>query len=542
MFCSHREYRGSLAILTCDGDAIPPSDRYCLRDDNRIIFMNGRNMTGNLPPEPCVIVIFGATGHLARSELIPALYELRCRGLLPEPSVILGFARKDWGDKGFRERMRTAVSESACALDHWEMFAPRMYYVRGNFDDDAKSSYATLRERILSLREELNIPDHVLMHLAAPPDFYGTIAERLGDSGLAHSKKGWRRVIIEKPFGRDAASARELDATLHKVFAEEQIFRIDHYLGKETVQNMLAFRFANPAFEPVWNRNYIDHIQITAAESKGIGTRGDIYEKNGVVRDMLQNHLLQLLCMVAIEPPVSYSSVSLQRETVKVLESIRAIDPEDDCVLGQYGPGEIDGCPVPAYRNEKNVVHNSTTPTFIAAKMILENWRWDGTPVYLRSGKRLARKLTEVTIQFKKTPHSIFELKNEHAAHGNTLSFRLEPNEGIHHTFLAKQPGAEMQLKSVDFDFCYSSAFGIKRPPSAYEWLLHEAMRGDQTLFPRADWILHAWKLVDPIVERWESSPSSGLPNYKAGSWGPAAAHNLLRRDKRYWHQELSKD
>jgi glucose-6-phosphate 1-dehydrogenase len=498
--------------------------------------MNDNDLNGSSLPEPCIIVIFGVTGDLARRELMPALYELRCRNLLPEPCAIVGFARRDWSDDKFREEMRAAVSESACKLVHWEELARRMYYVRGNFDDDAGSSYAALRERIGAVRDELGIPEHVLMHLSTPPGFYGTIAERLGAAALAQSENGWRRVIIEKPFGQDAESARKLEATFHEVFSEEQIFRIDHFLGKETVQNMLAFRFANPAFEPIWNHHYIDHIRITAAESGGIGTRGSFYEKNGVVRDMLQNHLLQLLCMVAIEPPVSYSAASLRTETLKAIESIRAVDLERDCVLGQYGAGEIGGAQVRAYREEADVAGDSTTPTFVAAKLVLENWRWAGTPVYLRTGKRLAQKLTEVTVQFKRTPHQIFEATEEHAARGNTLTFRLAPQAGIHHAFLAKQPGPNIRLQSVDFDFCYSSAFGIERPPGAYEWLLHDAMRGDQTLFPRADWILSAWQLVDPIVEKWASAPRADLPNYEAGSWGPDAAEQLLRRDRRRWH------
>ncbi|MGE5860860.1 MAG: glucose-6-phosphate dehydrogenase, partial [Ignavibacteria bacterium] len=358
----------------------------------------------------------------------------------------------------------------------------------------------------------------------------------LSESSLAKGKSGWRRIIIEKPFGSDEKSAKELDHEIHKVFEEEQIFRVDHFLGKETVQNMLVFRFANPGFEPIWNRNYIDNVQITVAEEIGIGTRGNFYEKTGILRDMVQNHLLQLLCMTAIEPPVHYNANALRMETWQVLESICKINVEKDTVLGQYGKGIIDGKEVPGYREENNVSKESTTPTFAALKLTLDNWRWSGVPFYLRTGKRLKKKITEVSIKFKPTPHLMFPVDGQKKLNPGSVVFRLQPNEGIIYTFIAKQPGAELKLQPVNLNFEYASTFGIDEPPSAYQWLLFDAMKGDQTLFPKSDWITKAWSVLDPIIKKWEEKPWSKLPNYKAGSWGPAEAAELLKRNDMEWN------
>jgi glucose-6-phosphate 1-dehydrogenase len=365
---------------------------------------------------------------------------------------------------------------------------------------------------------------------------YGDLAQKLATTGLLQSQTGWRRIIIEKPFGRDEASARALDQQLLAGVSEAQLYRVDHYLGKETVQNMLVFRFANPSFEPIWNRHYIDHVQITAAESEGIGTRSGYYDTTGVVRDMVQNHLLQLLCMTAMEPPVSYDGVALRNETVKVLQAIQPLDVQHDCVLGQYAAGTIDGQAVPGYRDEANIPADSMSPTFAALKVRLGNWRWAGVPFYLRTGKRLPQKRTEITIHFKPTPHLMFPAAAAELQHGNVLTFSLQPNESIVHTFLAKQPGPEICLQPVTMHFRYDLAFGIKRPPSAYEWLLHDAMQGDQTLFARSDWIYRAWSIVDPVNQHWEATTTPEMPVYAAGAWGPQAAQALLARDGRAWY------
>jgi len=489
------------------------------------------------PPESCVVVIFGATGDLTHRELIPSLFSLACKNLIPANFAIIGFARRNWDDLKFRYEMRTATMEvSDCSDDDWKKFSKNLFYIQGNFDDPATTSYEKLKNKIKELQKAGNIADNVLFHLATPPNFYTDIIQRLGEANLAKSDTGWRRVIIEKPFGKNERSAIDLDVHINLVFSEQQIFRVDHYLGKETVQNMMVFRFANPGFEPIWNRNYIDNIQITVAEEVGVGTRGNFYEKVGVLRDMVQNHLLQLLCMAAIEPPVNYDAGSLRTETMKVLKSICNIDLEKDCILGQYGSGQIKGEIVPGYREEKNVDKESTTPTYAALKIMVDNWRWAGVPFYLRTGKRLKEKLTEVTIQFKATPHLMFPVNKEEGLKRSILTFRLQPDEGIIYTFMAKQPGAELKLQDVNLRFQYDTAFGISKPPSAYQWLLFDAMKGDQTLFPSTDWIHTAWSLLDPIIKKWESDPWLKIPNYDAGSWGPLATVELLKNNGHRWN------
>lgn len=488
-------------------------------------------------PDPCIIVIFGVSGDLTHRELIPALYALNCKNLLPKPIAIIGFARRDWNDDSFRNEMRSSMKKvNECGEEEWEKFAKNIFYVKGNFNDDVSTSYNVLSERIKKTQKELNIPNNILFHLATPPSDYGTIIQKLDDTFLSESVIGWRRVIIEKPFGRDEQSARELDNDIHEVFNEDQIFRVDHYLGKETVQNMLVFRFANPGFEPIWNRNYIDNVQITVAEELGIGTRANFYEKTGILRDMVQNHLLQLLCMTALEPLVHYDASALRNETVKVLNSVCKIDLVKDVILGQYDAGEINGQSAISYRNEENVNADSIIPTFAAIRIKLDNWRWADVPFYIRTGKRLQKKKTEVTIQFKATPHMMFpHIKKENLG-TNFLRFQLQPNEGIIYTFMAKQPGAELRLQPVNLNFQYDTAFGITEPPSAYQWLLFDAMRGDQTLFPHADWIYKAWNIMDPIIKKWEENPWIKFPNYVSGTWGPDASNELLQKDGRNWN------
>jgi len=504
---------------------------------NEMIEVRQQGMLKGKPPDPCVVVIFGASGDLAHKELIPSLFALHCHKLMPEQCIVIGFSRTEYSDDSFRSKMYEAVKkDSICGEEQWNEFAKNLFYIPGNFNDDTTKSYGKLKKKIAEVQREIDIPDNILFHLSTAPSFYSTIVKRLGESGLAESDNGWRRVIIEKPFGTDEKSARELDKEIHKVFNEDQIFRIDHFLGKETVQNMVVFRFANPGFEPIWNRNYIDNIQITVAEDIGIGSRAGFYEKTGVVRDMIQNHLFELLCMTAIDPPVNYDGESLRSETLKVMNSICKIDIEKDVVLGQYGPGRLHGEKVNAYRDERNVAKNSTTPTYAAVKLTLDNWRWAGVPVYLRTGKRMREKLSEISIKFKPTPHLMFPINTEDEKKHNLLTFRLQPNEGIIYTFTAKQPGAELKLRPVNLNFRYDRAFGIKEPPSSYQWLIRDAMQGDQTLFPHAEWIYKSWQIVDPIIKKWESEPWFDVPNYKAGSWGPSAADKLIRKDNHEWN------
>jgi glucose-6-phosphate 1-dehydrogenase len=490
---------------------------------------------GPCAPDPCVMVIFGASGDLTSRSLLPSLFELAQKGLLPEGFAVLGFARRDWSDEQFRQTMLESVKDQ-CDFDPecWEELAPRLHYLAGDFT--AEDDYHTLGERLEEIRRGADLPDNVFFHLATPPSFFGTIAEKLDAVGLSRGESGWRRLVIEKPFGEDRASARKLQRELQAVFAEDQIYRIDHFLGKETVQNMLVFRFANPSFEPIWNHRFIDHVQITVAEELGIGTRGAFYEKTGVVRDMIQNHLLQLLCMTAMEPPVAYNPQSLRDETVKVLRAIRPPEPED-CVCGQYGPGTMEGKDVLGYRDEERVAADSTTSTFAAMKLKVGTWRWSGVPFYLRTGKRLARKLTEVAVYFKPTPHLMFPLGDGQPSYQNVLTFRLQPEEGILQHFVAKQPGSDIRLTPVTSRFLYADAFGITSPPRAYAWLLLDVMEGDQTLFTREDWIDQAWSIVDPIVARLEGDPPRELPNYAAGSWGPEAAAALINRHGRRWKE-----
>jgi glucose-6-phosphate 1-dehydrogenase len=489
------------------------------------------------PPRPCVMVIFGASGDLTRRELVPSLFELALQGLLPDPFAVVGYARRDMGDDGFRSAMRDAVRRHGSFDEEtWERLESRLFYVSGDFDDGPDGAYATLKERVEEIRRADDIPDNVFFHLATPAGFFTTIVERMEASGLARSDAGWRRLVVEKPFGSDGASSRALDEHIRAVFDEEQVYRIDHFLGKETVQNMLVFRFANPSFEPIWNRNYVDHVQITVAEDIGIGTRGSFYEETGVVRDMVQNHLLQLLCMVAIEPPGRFDAAALRNETVKVLQAaqLTPFDPEHDAVRGQYGRGTGTTGSARGYREEEDVDPSSAVPTYAALRLTLDNWRWAGVPFYLRTGKRLHRKLTEVSIQFRPTPHLMFPTGGENPE-SHLLTFRLQPQEGILQRFVAKKPGPTLTLRPVTMNFGYADAFGIEEPPRSYAWLILDVMEGDQRLFARADWIHEAWSIVDRLVDYWGERQPRDFPNYAAGSWGPTEADRLLAREGRCW-------
>jgi glucose-6-phosphate 1-dehydrogenase len=478
-------------------------------------------------PGPCLIIIFGASGDLAHRELFPALYSLRKNKLVTKPWSVIGFDLKIFDDNSFRSEMESALKTfGEYEQSAWNDFAKHLYYVRGDFSKS--DAFTNLSEKINMVRTTEKIPDNLLIHLATPQRFYGTIINGMKTSALIDGKDtGWRRIIIEKPFGDSRITAIELDKEIHNIIKEEQVYRVDHFLGKETVQNMLVFRFANPGFEPVWNRNFIDSIQITAGEDIGIGTRGAFYEKTGVIKDMVQNHLLQLLCITAIEPPVKYDAVSLRSETVKVLRAVCPLKRED-FVLGQYSSGEISGEKVKGYREEDKVSDSSSTPTFASFKLLIDNWRWAGVPFFLRTGKRMKKKFTEVRIKFKATPHVMFHVDYKEKENRNIVSFQLQPNEGIIYTFLAKQPGGELCLRPVTMNFNYAKTFGVKKPPSAYQWLIWDAMKGDQTLFPTSEWIYNAWGIVDPIIRQWHEQPWFKLPNYAAGSWGPEESNQLI--------------
>jgi len=502
-------------------------------------------------PESGLVVIFGASGDLAHRELIPALSALRAHKLVSEPWAVIGFDLKEYNDVSFRAEMELAEKKYGTFDDQsWAEFASHLYYVQGDFSNE--QSFQKLANRIQEVRKQEDIPDNLLFHLATPQRFYQTIIEGLKRTGLSFEKlsnngsnqinvypglndptakelredikavSGWRRAIIEKPFGDDEDSAKTLDKNIHNALAEEQIYRVDHFLGKETVQNMLVFRFANPGYEPIWNRNFIESVHITAAEDIGIGTRGSFYEKTGVIKDMFQNHLLQLLCITAIEPPVNYDADSLRSETVKVLKSINPLEKEN-FVLGQYSSGEISGEKVRGYRDEDNVAKDSMVPTYVSCKLNIDNWRWTGVPFFLTTGKRLNKTFAEVKIKFKATPHLMFPGEYKQKGNRNILSFQLQPNEAIIYTFLAKQPGGDLCLRPVTMNFNYAESFAVKKSPSAYQWLIWDAMKGDQTLFPRSDWIYHAWKLVDPIIKLWGQEPWLKFPNYAAGTDGPTA-------------------
>lgn len=491
-------------------------------------------------PDPCIVVIFGASGDLTKKKLLPALYHLEQGGLLPKNFAVVGVARRPLKDE-FVTDMRDGIVKGG-GVDagdaKLEQFLSRVNYHAMNFDD--KNGYVQLKALLESLDKKYGTNGGRLFYLATAPDYFSEIIDQLGAHGMAKSDKAAVRVIIEKPFGHDLTSARELNDNINKVLSEDQIFRIDHYLGKETVQNILVFRFANGIFEPIWNRNYIDHVQITAAESIGIEGRGPFYEKAGALRDVVQNHVMELLSFVAMEPPVSFGAAPIRTEKIKVWKAIQAI-PMEDTVRGQYGAGTVDGAPVIGYRQEERVDPKSNTETFAALRLEMENWRWAGVPFYIRAGKRLAKRSTEITIQFKQAPLSLFKDSTGTSKCGdvqpNVISMRIQPNDGISLRFAAKVPGPTMQSCPVDMDFDYATAFGVSSA-NGYERLLLDAMLGDATLFAHRDGVEATWALMTPILEAWAANPPKDFPNYAAGSWGPAASDKLLARDGRRWRQQ----
>lgn len=489
---------------------------------------------------PCITVIFGATGDLTRRKLLPALFRLAQQRLLPNEFAILGTARQAMSDEEFRAFLKQAVTEfgSDEALDEseWASFAKRLFYVGGEFGEP--QTYATLKTRLAEIDSEFQTQGNGIFYLATAPDFFGVIAKQLGEAKLAKPKQGsWIRIIVEKPFGRDLETARKLNSELATVFDEKQVYRIDHYLGKETVQNLLVFRFANSIFEPLWNRQYIEHIQITNAETKGVEGRGGYYEEAGALRDMIQNHVFQVTSLIAMEPPASLSANSVRDEKFKAMQAVRAFakDRIDQvAVRGQYGPGTVLGDTVVGYREEPGVKPDSSTETFAALKLYLDNWRWAGVPFYIRSGKRLQKHVTEIAIQFKAVPHRLFK-DSDTNLEPNVLVIRIQPNEGMTLRFAAKLPGQAMRIRPVNMDFRYGSSFGVKSP-EAYERLLLDCMLGDSTLYARRDMVERGWEIVSPILEAWKK-PATDFPNYEAGSWGPQSAFELIERNGRAWRK-----
>jgi len=483
-------------------------------------------------PDPCILVIFGASGDLTAKKLMPALYALAVRRLLPEKFGIVGAARSEESDDDFRERMKQAVKDHArdpFSDETWDMLAEGMHYVTLDFADEKGED--ELKDILTHLDRDRGTLGNRVYYFAVPPSAIGTLLEEIAARRAA---EGWIRLIIEKPFGHDLQSAQALNTQIQQNFAENEVFRIDHYLGKETVQNMLALRFSNGIFEPIWNRQFIDHVQITVAESIGIEGRAGYYEQAGAIRDIFQNHLLQLVAMTAMEPPFDFTADSVRNEKVKVLKALHTPGPKH-VVRGQYGPGFVEGQEVVGYREEDGVAPNSMTETFVAAKLYVDNWRWADTPFYVRMGKRLARRETTIAIQFKRAPHPPFEDGGAEGLRPNVLLIHVQPNEGVSLAIGAKVPGQGMTIRTVHMDFLYGGTFreGL---PDAYERLILDAMLGDQTLFTRSDEIEEQWALVDAIVAFWQRDRPS-FPNYPAGTWGPAASDELVARDGRAWRR-----
>ena len=476
----------------------------------------------NLKTPACSLVIFGASGDLTNRKLIPALHSLDCESRLAPEMKVLGVSRTPLSDEQFRAQLRQGVAKfGRLETLAWEEFSQRLFYMPGGYDDP--QTYRHLAACLDEWDHRNGTVGNRLFYLAIPPELYPVVVCHLGEAGLNRSPSGWTRIIIEKPFGRDLSSAGELNDVVHAYFDEEQLYRIDHYLGKETVQNIMAFRFANYIFEEMWGRNFVDHVQITAVEDVGVERRGGYYDQAGVLRDMVQNHLLQLVALTAMEPPAKMNAKALRDEKVKVLQAVHPLSLKK-VVLGQYN----------GYRHEQGVAPESNTPTYVALKLFVDNWRWQGVPFYLRTGKGLALKNTEITLQFKRVPHLIFT-NGDAGLPANQLSICIQPDEGMHLRFALKVPGAEMRTSPVNMDFNYQDFFGEQALPDAYERLLLDALHGDASLFARSDEILRAWELITPILKEWAAQDDPRLCSYDLGSWGPEDGDALISRDGRLW-------
>ncbi len=490
-------------------------------------------------PEPQILTIFGASGDLTCRKLIPALYQMRLDRRLPPEITIVGVARRDWSHEYFREQSRKGIEEFGNGIQDeaaWNEFAQGLYYCSG--DIDKPESYQKLKAFIGELDVERRTMGNHVYYLSVSPSFFPEAIKQLGSAGMLSDPQK-HRLVIEKPFGRDLSSAKVLNRVVRQYCKERQVYRIDHYLGKETVQNLLVLRFANAIFEPLWNRNYIDHIQITVAETVGVEDRAGYYESAGALRDMLQNHLMQVFCLTAMEPPNQLDADSIRTEKVKVLEATRLADVHNlsrSAIRGQYRSGWMKGDPIPGYRDEPGVAPGSVNPSFVAMKFTIDNWRWKDVPFYLRTGKRLPKKVSEIAVQFKDVPLSIFQSASRQA-NPNVLTMQIYPNEGISLQFEAKMPGADLRTRTVDMDFNYQSAFGVKSS-DAYDRLLIDCMLGDQTLFTRSDEVEEAWRIVTPALSAWEADTDpNSIHLYEAGTWGPLAAEDLLNDDGRRWHR-----
>ncbi len=491
------------------------------------------------PADPCVMVIFGASGDLTKRMLLPSLYHLAKKKLLPAEFALLGCAIDSMSQDDFRNRVRSDLREFGGAPDQCKFcdwLLERLYYVSGDFQKP--EIYQQMKSLLAEIDEKHHTNGSYFYYLATTPTLIGPIVEQLGAAGLAEENDGrWRRVVIEKPFGHDEDSARALNVQIGKVLAERQIYRIDHYLGKETVQNILVFRFSNGIFEPIWNRRYIDHVQITVAETLGVEQRGGYYDHAGALRDMVPNHILQLVSLTAMEPPISFQADAVRDEQSKILHAIQPPSPEDvltRAVRGQYGDGSFDGQTSQAYRHEPNVAPDSNTETFVAMKLAIDNWRWADVPFYIRTGKRLANRVTEVAIQFRRAPFVLFRDTPVENLTPNLLVLHIQPNEGISLRFGAKIPGIQVDVGAVNMDFRYQDYFG-NEPSTGYERLLYDCMTGDATLFQRADMVEAGWRVVQPLLDVWKALPPRNFPNYKSGSWGPKEADDLMTRDHRQW-------
>jgi glucose-6-phosphate 1-dehydrogenase len=499
--------------------------------------------------EPCTMVICGATGDLTERKLAPALYNAALGGFLPPEFTVVGFARRDLGDDAFREHLLEGINRYSrnrpAKPAIWESFARGIEYHRGDLDDPA--AYAELAKRLERIDRDRGTMGNRLFYLAVPPSLYPEIVNQLDRAGLAAndngrrtgSRRGWTRVIVEKPFGYDLQSARQLNQEIGQVFDEDQVYRIDHYLGKETVQNLAVFRFGNGLFEPIWNRRYIDSVQITVAETVGVEGRGDFYDETGALRDIVQNHALQLMAMFAIEPPVEFAAEDLRDEKLKVLRAVKPMQPRDvaeNVIRGQYVSGWVEGQRIVSYRDAPGVAPDSETETFVALRLAIDSWRWAGVPFYIRTGKGLPSRVTEIAVQFKRAPLALFERAGVPQVDPNVLAIRVQPDEGILLRFGAKVPGQGLQIRTVNMDFRYGSSFAVDSP-DAYETLLLDAMIGDASLFTRADEVDRAWEILDPVLHAWAAGDGGPLHFYGAGTWGPPAADELLERDGRAWRR-----